>query len=439
MMKKIICGCLMATALSGCGIFDKGPLDVSGERISVIRENKNLKPDYTARQVQIKLPRAMVNHSWKQAGLTSTHQGAHLKSGGNLDEIWNISFGEGSSKRNVLITAPVADANNVYTIDATGVVRAFGLSDGEELWEKELKPTNKKAKDNSLSGAGIALDDEKLFVTTGFGQVFAMDKNDGSIIWNEDIKAPIRIAPTVDDGLVIVQTLDNGIYALNINTGKEMWKDKLEEEATTMIGGAAPAYSASNDFVLAAFSNGQIQAYKASTGTLLWSEWVVPASSTESIDDITAIKANPIIDNDKAFVVGYNGPLVAIDIRTGAKIWQKELACSSQPWLAGNFLFALTTDGDLVAINKQDGKIVWTTIIPYANDDEKLGVFTSGPILANDALLVASSNGKLFSISPYNGRIMGVADIEEGVETYPVMVNETLLLTTNNAEITAYK
>ena len=102
-------------------------------------------------------------------------------------------------------------------------------------------------------------------------------------------------------------------------------------------------------------------------------------------------------------------------------------------------MFALTTDGDLVAINKQDGKIVWTTIIPYANDDEKLGVFTSGPILANDALLVASSNGKLFSISPYNGRIMGVADIEEGVETYPVMVNETLLLTTNNAEITAYK
>ena len=102
-------------------------------------------------------------------------------------------------------------------------------------------------------------------------------------------------------------------------------------------------------------------------------------------------------------------------------------------------MFALTEDSDLVAINKQDGKIVWTTIIPYAKDDEKLGVFTSGPILANDALLVTSSNGKLFSISPYNGRIMGVADIEEGVETSPIMANETLLITTKEAEITAYK
>ena len=438
-MKKILFGCLMATALSGCGLFDKGPLDVNGERISVIRENRNIKPDYSARQIQVRLPRAKVNYAWEQSGLTSTHRGDHLKSGGNLDEIWDISFGKGSSKRNVLISTPVADSNNVYTLDAEGIVRAFELANGEEVWEKKLKPSNKKAKDNSMSGAGIALKGDKLFVTTGFGQVFALNKNDGNIMWNHDIKSPIRIAPSVDDELVIIQSLDNGIFALNVNTGNELWKDKLEEEATTMIGGATPAYSANKDLVLAGFSNGQIQAYKASTGTPLWSEWVVPSSSTESLSDITAIKANPIIDNDIAYVVGYNGPMVAIDIRTGAKIWQREISSASQPWLAGNFLFVLTEDSDLVAINKQDGKIVWTTIIPYAQDDEKLGVFTSGPILANDALLVTSSNGKLFSISPYNGRIMGVADIEEGVETSPIMANETLLITTKEAEITAYK
>lgn len=438
-MKKILFGCLMATALSGCGLFDKGPLDVTGERISVIRENKNIKPDYSTRQIQVKLPRAKINYSWEQNGLTSSHRGEHLRSGGNLDEIWNITFGEGSSKRNVLISTPVADSNNVYTVDAEGVVRAFDLAKGKEVWEKKLKPTNKKAKNNSMSGAGIAMKSDKLFVTTGFGQVFALNKNDGSVVWNHDIKSPIRIAPSVDDELVIVQSLDNGIFALNVNTGNELWKDKLEEEATTMIGGGSPAYNASKDLVLAGFSNGQIQAYKASTGTPLWSEWVVPASSTESLADITAIKANPIIDNDTAYVVGYNGPMVAIDIRTGARIWQREISSSSQPWLAGNFLFVLTEDSDLVAINKQDGKIVWTTIIPYAKDDEKLGVFTSGPILANDALLVTSSNGKLFSISPYNGRIMGVADIAEGVETSPIMANETLLITTKEAEITAYK
>ena len=438
-MKKILFGCLAITALSGCGIFDKDPLDVTGERVSVIRENRNIKPDYSARQIQVRLPRAKINYAWEQSGMTATHKGDHLKSGGNLDEIWDISFGEGSSKRNVLISAPVTDSKNVYTIDAEGVVRSFSLADGEELWEKKLKPSNKKAKDNSMSGAGIALKADKLFVTTGFGQVFALNKTDGNIVWNHDIKSPIRIAPSVDGELVIVQSLDNGIFALNINNGKELWSDKLEEESTTMIGGGTPAYSVGKDLVIAVFSNGQVQAYKASTGTQLWSEWVVPASSTESLSDITAIKANPIIDNDVVYIVGYNSPMVAIDIRTGAKVWQKDVSSSSQPWLAGNFLFVLTKDSDLVAINKQNGKVIWTTIIPYANDDEKIGVFTSGPILANDALLVASSNGKLFSVSPYNGRIMGIADIDEGVESTPIMANETLLITTKDAEITAYK
>jgi outer membrane protein assembly factor BamB len=258
-------------------------------------------------------------------------------------------------------------------------------------------------------------------------------------LWEKDIKSPIRIAPCVDGELVIVQTLDNAIYALKINDGSVLWKDKIETENTIMLGGAAPAYSTKDDLVVAAFSNGQIQAYKASTGTPLWSEWVISGDATESISNITSIKANPIISDGVAYVVGYSGPLVAIDIRSGVKIWSRNINASSQPWLAGKLLFVLTNDGDLVALNKEDGKIFWSTIIPNENSQINEKYFVSGPILANDALLVVSSNGKLFSVSPYNGRIMGIADVEEDIETSPIMVNETLLLGNSSAELTAYK
>ena len=438
-MKRVIYGCLVATILSGCGLFDKDPLDIEGERLSVIREDKNLQPEYMTGQIKIKLPKAYVNPSWKQNGNNSLHLIGHLKAGGNLDELWNLSFGEGSSKRNVLIASPVADKGVVFTLDAEGVVKAFRLDNGDEIWKRRLKPNNEEAKAASIAGGGIAIHGEQIYATTGFGNVFALNMTDGKVVWNTEIKAPIRIAPTVNENMVLIQTLDNGIYALNIKDGSILWKDKLEAESTMIIGGASPAYSPTNDLVVAAFSNGQLQAYKASTGTALWSEWLSADTSTEALAEITSIKANPIIDGDKVFAVGYNAPLVAIDIRTGAKIWQKEIAASSQPWVAGEFLFILTNDGDLIALNKQNGKIVWRTIVPYANGEDKSGIFTSGPLLANDALLVTSSNGKLFSISPYNGRIMGIADIEEGVEMPPFIVKETLILTTKNAEMTAYK
>ena len=436
-MKKILYGCCLAALLSSCALGEKTPLNVEGERVSVIRENKNLTPD--ARGEKIKLPRAKTNFEWSHHGVNAIHTGGHLKAGGNLDELWDKSFGSGTSKRNVLIATPVANKENVFTIDANGVVKAFDLENGKEIWERRLKPANKKAKAASLSGAGLALKADKLFATTGFGVVFAININDGSVAWEQNVKSPMRSAPAVDGDLVVVQTLDNGVFALKIKDGNILWKDKLEEESTTMIGGSSPAYSAKDDLVVAAFSNGQIQAYKASTGTPLWMEWIISASSTESLADITSVRANPIIENGVVYAVGYNSPMMAIDMRTGVKIWQRDVAAASQPWLAGKYLFVLTTESDLIAINKQNGAIVWNTIIPYADPDEKLGVTTSGPLLANDALLVASSNGKLFSISPYSGRIMGIADIEKGVEASPMMINETLLLTTNDADIIAYK
>lgn len=438
-MKKVIYVFLVAALLGGCGMFGKDPLNIDGERVSVIRENKNLQPEYVSGQVKIKLPRAKTNTAWSQSGNNSEHLGGHLKAGGNLDEIWEISFGEGSSKRQVLISAPVAKDGVGIAMDAEGVVSAFNLSNGDNIWKKRLKPANHEAKSSSIRGAGLAVYGNKVFAATGYGVLYALDDTSGEIVWEKDLKSPIRIAPTVNDELVIAQTLDNGIYALKIESGDILWKDKIEAESTTMIGGASPAYSVRDDLVVAAFSNGQIQAYKASTGTLLWTEWLSSAALTESMSDITSVKANPIIDDGMVFVVGYNAPLAAIDLRTGVKIWQKEIAAANQPWVAGNFLFVLTNDGDLAAIDKQNGKIVWSAIIPYVEGEDKIGVFTSGPILANDALLVASSNGKLFSVSPYNGRIMGIAEIEDGVEMAPIMVDETLLLTTKKAEITAYK
>ena len=121
-MKKVIYGFLVAVLLGGCGMFGKDPLNIDGERVSVIRENKNLQPEYVSGQIKIKLPRAKTNTAWSQSGNNSEHLGGHLKAGGNLDEIWEISFGEGSSKRQVLISAPVAKDGVVFAMDAEGVV-----------------------------------------------------------------------------------------------------------------------------------------------------------------------------------------------------------------------------------------------------------------------------------------------------------------------------
>ena len=436
---KILLG-LIIIAISGCGLFGKEPLDIKGKRISVLKETVNLTPDYEPGEVKIKLPAPYTNTKWSQNGGNSQHLMGHLESGSSLDERWDASLGEGNSKRNFLIATPIVAYNVVFAIDADGIVTATRLKDGKRIWKKRLKPTIKEDGYVSIKGAGVAEYNKKIYATTGFGAVFALDMKTGKQLWRYDTQTPIRIAPTVNANRVFIQTMENVLISLDATDGKLLWKDKTDFEATTLMGGASPAYSVDMDVVIAAYSNGELQAYKASTGTPLWVDLLVSKKRTNSLANITAIKANPVIDDDKVFAIGNNSILAAIDLRTGNRIWEKEIGSKNQPWIAGEYLFILTNDFDLLALDKNNGKIIWNTNIPYGNDiNNKSGVFATGPTLSSNKLLVTTSNGYIFSISPYTGEILSYISISDGVDLPTIIANQTAIFTTNDADILAYK
>ena len=94
----------------------------------------------------------------------------------------------------------------------------------------------------------------------------------------------------------------------------------------------------------------------------------------------------------------------------------------------------------MFALEKTTGKIVWNTQIPLGQTkEEKVGVTASGPILTSNRLLVATSNGYAFAISPYSGKILGYIELSDGVSTAPIVVRQTALFATEDADLTAYK
>jgi len=430
----------MAVMLAGCGLFGKDKPDIEGRRINVIKENADLSPDYAPGKIQIKLPSPYMNNKWTQNGGNSLHLMGHLQAGNELKELWDSNYGEGSSKRDYLIASPIAAYKVVFTIDAEGIVSAFRLDNGKKIWKKRLKPLNREDRNASMKGAGLAEFNKKIYATTGFGSVFCLDMLNGDILWRKDLDMPIRIAPTAGASKIFVQTIDNTLFALNADNGEELWKTATDVKNTTLVGGATPAYNPDMDVLITAFSNGELRAFKASTGTPLWGDMLVSKKRTNSLADITAIKASPVIDGDKVFAVGYDSVLTAIDLRTGHRIWERELGSTNQPWVAGNFLYVLTNDFDLLAFDKNNGKIIWNTTIPTGEDlDNRNGIFGTGPLLASNRLLVATSNGYVFAVSPYTGDVISYISVSEGIELPPIMADGTLLLTTRDADIIAYQ
>ena len=103
-------------------------------------------------------------------------------------------------------------------------------------------------------------------------------------------------------------------------------------------------------------------------------------------------------------------------------------------------MFVLSNNYDLFAIEKATGKIVWNTQIPLGKTKEdKVGVTASGPVLTSNRLLIATSNGYAFAVSPYTGKILGFITLSDGGGIPPVVVDNTALFATDDADLTAYK
>ncbi|CAN7608278.1 Quinoprotein alcohol dehydrogenase (cytochrome c) [compost metagenome] len=130
--------------------------------------------------------------------------------------------------------------------------------------------------------------DGKMFVTASYSRIYALDLKTGRKLWKYEHRLPEGIMPCCDvvnrgaalyDNLVIFGTLDAQLVALDQKTGKVVWKEKLEDYAAGYSYTAAPMIV--KGMVLTGISGGEfgvvgrVEARDAKTGQLVWSRPVV--------------------------------------------------------------------------------------------------------------------------------------------------------------------
>ncbi len=427
--------CAAAGLLSACSMFSaEKEKRVEGERISVLELQKELEPGDIALETQgFVAPKPWKNEFWPQPGGYPSHSLQHLALGDNLERVWRTSIGKGSARRIPLLAQPVVLDKTVYTLDTASRVSAFDKDTGKDLWSRSVRPDDE---DENVIGGGLAYSTGRLFVTTGYNNVLALDPMTGETLWTADLRAPARAAPTVLSGRVFVVTLDNAIVALNTQTGELEWDFQGIGEGSGLIGAPAPA--ADDQIVVPAFSSGELYALRAENGAVAWSDNLAAMRtySGGGIGAISDINAMPVIDKGLVFAISFNGRLVAIEERSGSRIWQREISGMKMPWVAGNSLFAMDTDGKLVALGRETGAIQW--VLDLNGGDREPALWT-GPVLAGGRLLVVGSNGYVVEVNPEDGTVLRDWKAGKSYHIAPVVAGETLYLLDDNGTLSVWR
>ncbi|MBL8644619.1 MAG: PQQ-binding-like beta-propeller repeat protein [Rhodospirillaceae bacterium] len=445
MMRMSTRCCLVAVAaglvLSACdnniftGESDKEILP--GTRISVLALERELRPDLGAIDTAIRLPRPEDAANWPQAGGLSHHAMHHMVLGENPERQWSKSIGEGSGKRNRVLAEPIIANGRAFTMDAEARVRAFDARTGQQFWSTKTAP--KSDDEGSFLGGGLAFDNGRVFATGGYAQVVALDAEGGKEVWRASVEAPIRAAPTVNGGRVFVVTVENQVVALAASTGRQLWTYSAASTPTILMGGAAPAVD--GGVVIAPFTNGEVVALRVDNGSLLWNETVVAVRRTEAAASLPDIAARPVIDRGRVYVVGHSGVIVAIDLRTGQRVWDAPVSGVYGPWIAGDFLYVISIDAEVVCIDVRSGRILWVTQLPRFEDEEdKDGrIVWAGPVVASDRVIVVGSNEQALSLSPYSGEVLSRMDLDAAATLPPVLAGSTMYLLDDDGDLVAYR
>jgi outer membrane protein assembly factor BamB len=123
-------------------------------------------------------------------------------------------------------------------------------------------------------------------------------------------------------------------------------------------------------------ANEYVRALNAGDGKQVWSARLGKVGNANQQPSYPGARSTPTIEGDVLYALGSDGDLVALDAHTGQVRWKKNLrtdfggqpgtwAYSESPLLDGDVL-VVTPGGrtSLVALNKKTGDVIWRSVVP---------------------------------------------------------------------------
>lgn len=283
-----------------------------------------------------------------------------------------------------------SDQHALFTTDVFGNIIAHDLN-GQFLWKKLLPDDNKII-------AGPVYNKGKILVASDNAKLFCLDSATAQILWQTELSSNSVAKPTISDNMVFVHTLDGGLTALSLINGKQLWRISTVIPSLTLHRSSSPVVS--NSYIIIGFANGKLFNLNKDSGEVLWSYNISHPKGKLDLERISDIVADPIINNGIVYAISYQGNLVAIKLEDGKVIWEKELSSYAGMELKQQTLFITAKSGEILSIDINTGNILWI-------QKELEGRMLSKPIKYEGYLILGDHDGCLHILDPSTGFIKG--------------------------------
>ncbi|RZL71748.1 MAG: quinoprotein [Rhodococcus sp. (in: high G+C Gram-positive bacteria)] len=443
---RLITGAALLALLAACG---EKEVILTGERFPV-REDLEAsipvegKPAPAAaaapanRSVAISLG-PQTGGDWTQRAGNARHLMPHAALSATPQRVWSATIGAGASRKHRISAAPVVADGRIFTIDAGTLVTATSTGGGT-LWSADLTAAFDKG--GGLSAGGLAVAGNRLFATSGYGELVALDASSGQVLWRQRVDSPMSSAPATDGQDVYVSGRDGSAWAIDAATGKVVWQVVGTPGKTAYVGSAAPTIG--DRAVIFPSAGGDLMAVlKIGGGTKVWQSSLAGKRLGRAYALTYDVTGDAVMSGKTLYAGSGAGRTVAVSVSSGEKIWSVGEGALSPVALAGGSLFLVNDEAQLVRLDAATGEEIWSVDMPYFTTDKikkRKGIYAHyGPVLAGGRVMVVSSDGLLRAFDPTDGSLTYTAEIPGGAASQPAVAGGTLYVVGGNGQLHAFR
>ncbi len=248
----------------------------------------------------------------------------------------------------------------------------------------------------------------------GKGVFHAVDAAQGTPRWSLRTRGEINSSPVLAGDRLLFGSYDNHLYCLSADDGRVIWKHPAEDKIHGTPG-------VSDDRVLFAGCDGQMHVIRLSDGA---------AVAEVKLDGICGAAA--AIQGPMVFVGTFGNQVLGINWQTGKAVWTYEPADEKQP-----FYGSAAVDESWVVIGGRDkrvhaldvltGKPRWTFLTGERID--------SSPLIIGNRVWIGSNDGKLYVLDLFSGREVWRFDAGSGIIGSPAFARGRMLFASEDGVV----
>jgi outer membrane protein assembly factor BamB len=338
-----------------------------------------------------------------------------------VQRVWSTSVGGGGEKLRLALGLAELDGT-VFAAARSGRVRAIDAATGRTRWQ-----TDTKLELSAGPGAGDGL----VVVGTNGGQLVALDAATGQQRWTVQMSGEVLAPPLVAGDRVIVRTVDGRLRALDVSDGTEAWTVEDQVPRLSLRGTAPPVLA--GDSVVGGFDSGRVMAVSLATGETLWQAQVSTPRGRSELERLADVDAAVRVSGGDVYAVGYQGRIAMMALDSGQIWWARDVSSYRGLDLDGDQLYVSTSDGDVVALRRRDGSVIW-----QQQGLRRRGLGT--PAIHAGTVIVGDFDGYLHWIDRDTGRF--AARERPGrarISAAPLVVGDRVVVIDDGGGITAYR